>query len=38
VDWSTLTNYTNLPAPSILYTDTLAAGCLTRFYRAMWVP
>jgi outer membrane protein assembly factor BamB len=38
VDWSTLTNYTNLPTPSILYTDTLAAGCLTRFYRAMWVP
>ncbi len=38
VDWSTLTNYTNLPTPSIRYTDTLAAGCLTRFYRAVWVP
>ncbi len=38
VDWLTLTNYTNLPAPSIQHTDTLAAGYLTRFYRAVWIP
>jgi hypothetical protein len=38
VGWLTLTNYTNLPFTSIQYTDTLAPGCSTRFYRAVWVP
>jgi hypothetical protein len=36
--WLTLTNYTNLQFPSIQYTDTLAPGFPTRFYRAVWVP
>ena len=37
-NWLTLTNYTNLPFPSIQYTDAPAAGCPGRFYRAVWSP
>jgi hypothetical protein len=37
-DWLTLTNYTNLPATSIQYTDPLAPGSSGRFYRAVWTP
>jgi hypothetical protein len=37
-NWLTLTNYTNLPATSIQYTDTPSPSVSTRFYRAVWVP
>jgi len=37
-NWLTLTNYTNLPATSIQYTDPLAPGFPGRFYRAVWAP
>jgi len=37
-DWLTLTNYTNLPFPSIQYTDAPASGFQGRFYRTAWSP
>jgi hypothetical protein len=37
-NWLTLTNFPPLPATSLQYTDTLAPGFPTRFYRTVWPP
>jgi len=37
-NWLTLTNFPPLPATSLQYTDTLAPGFPTRFYRTVWNP
>jgi len=37
-NWLTLTNFPSLPATSLQYTDTLAPGFPTRFYRTVWPP
>jgi hypothetical protein len=36
--WLPLTNFPPLPATSLQYTDTLAPGFPTRFYRTVWSP
>jgi hypothetical protein len=38
INWLTLTNFPPLSATSLQYTDTLAPGFPTRFYRTVWPP